>query len=207
MNKMITITTTKAEHAEAIERHQRICFPTMLEEDLITSQHVLRHLELFPEGQHVALDGERLVGMSSTFRIGMRRAFAPHSFHDIIDAGWFGHHDPNGEWLYGADVSVHPDYRGRKISRMLYAARKDLIRQLGIHGMIAGGMLPDYHKYRDSMSIEEYVAAVSAGRLNDSTLTPQLRSGFVVRGIFDNYLEAGHLGNQAALIVWENPDL
>ncbi len=202
---MITITTTKAEHAEAIERHQRICFPTMLEEDLITSQHVLRHLELFPEGQHVALDGERLVGMSSTFRIGMRRAFAPHSFHDIIDAGWFGHHDPNGEWLYGADVSVHPDYRGRKISRMLYAARKDLIRQLGIHGMIAGGMLPDYHKYRDSMSIEEYVAAVSAGRLNDSTLTPQLRSGFVVRGIFDNYLEAGHLGNQAALIVWGKP--
>lgn len=202
---MITITTTKPEHAEAIERHQRLCFPTLLEEDLITRKHVLRHLALFPEGQHVALDGERVVAMSSTFRLTEARAFAPHSFHDIIDAGWFGNHDPQGEWLYGADVSVHPGYRGRKISRMLYDARKELIKSLEMRGMLAGGMLPDYHKYRDTMSVEEYVQAVAAGTMTDSTLTAQLRSGFVVRGIFDNYLEAGHLGSQAAIIVWENP--
>jgi predicted N-acetyltransferase YhbS len=202
----ITITNTRPEHAEAIERHQRLCFPTLAEEELIKVPHVLRHLELFPEGQHVALDGERVVGMSSTFRVTEEQAFTPHVFHDIIDGGYFGHHNPQGEWLYGADVSVHPDYRGRKISRMLYDARKVLIRSLGLRGMVAGGMLPGYHHYQDRMSVEAYVAAVAAGELTDPTLTPQLRSGFKVRDIFYGYLEAGHLGSQAALIVWENPD-
>ena len=199
----ITITNTRPEHAEAIERHQRLCFPTLLEEDLMRAVHVCRHLEVFPEGQHVALDGAMVVGMSSTFRATTEQAFTPHDFHTIIDGGFFGYHAPAGEWLYGVDVSVHPEYRGRKISKMLYDARKELIRRLGMRGMVAGGMLPNYHLYRDQMTVEQYVAAVVAGEMTDPTLTPQLRSGFVVRGILDNYLEAGHLGNQAALIVWE----
>jgi GNAT superfamily N-acetyltransferase len=202
----IIITNTRPEHAEPIAHHQRICFPTLLDEDLLKAEHVLRHLELFPEGQHVALDGERLVGMSTTFRATTAQAFAPHAFHDIIDGGWLTQHNPLGEWLYGVDVSVNPEYRGQGISKQLYDARKALIRKLGLHGMLAGGMLPGYYLHRDRLSAEEYVAEVVAGRLTDPTLTPQLKSGFVVRGVLNDYLEAGHLGNQAALIVWENPD-
>lgn len=203
----IIVVNTRPEHAEAVERHQRLCFPTLPEEDLIKVAHVLHHLELFPEGQHVALDGERVVGMSSTFRATTEQAFTPHDFHTIIAGGFFDNHRPDGEWLYGADVSVHPDFRGLKISRMLYDARKALIRRLGMRGMVAGGMLPGYHLYRDRMSAEEYVAEVAAGRMTDPTLTPQLKAGFRVHAVWQGYLEAGHLGNQAALIVWENPDL
>jgi GNAT superfamily N-acetyltransferase len=202
----IIITNTLPEHAEAIEIHQRLCFPTLLDDDLLKRQHILRHLELFPEGQHVALDQGRVVGMSTTFRATTEQAFTAHSFHDIIAGGFLENHRPDGEWLYGVDVSVHPEYRGRKISRMLYDARKALIRRIGLRGMIAGGMLPGYYLHRDTMSAEEYVAEVAAGRMSDPTLTPQLKSGFQVRGVLHDYLEAGHLGNQAALIVWENPD-
>jgi hypothetical protein len=42
--------------------------------------------------------------------------------------------------------------------------------------------------------------------MSDPTLTPQLKSGFQVRGVLHDYLEAGYLGNDVALIVWENPD-
>jgi len=28
-----------------------------------------------------------------------------------------GTHDPKAEWLYGLDVSVHPDYQGKGIGR------------------------------------------------------------------------------------------
>ncbi len=203
----ITITNTRPEHAEPIARHQRICFPTLLDEDLLQPEHVLRHLEIFPEGQHVALDGDRLVGMSTTFRATTEQAFAPHNFHEIIDGGWLSNHRPDGEWLYGVDVSVHPDYRGRGISKMLYDARKVLIRRLGLRGMIAGGMMPGYHLHRDRLSAEAYVDEVVAGRLSDPTLTPQLRSGFRVHQVVYGYLEAGELGNQVAMIVWENPDL
>ena len=45
------------------------------------------------------------------------------------------------------------------------------------------------------------------GELADPTLTPQLRSGFVVRGILWHYLDDAEHGSEASLIVWENPEL
>jgi len=54
------------------------------------------------------------------------------------------------------------------------------------------------------MSVEEYAAQVARGELTDPTLTPQLRNGFVVRGILHDYLHDAELGDEATLIVWEN---
>ncbi|MCS6888642.1 GNAT family N-acetyltransferase [Chloroflexus sp.] len=198
----IIVTQTQPEHIPQLVIHQRVCFPTLDPEDHFDAENFATHLRLFPEGQHVALDGDRVVGQSSTFRISGEKVFCQHTFEDIVDHGNFGHHDPNGEWLYGADISVHPDYRGRGISRMLYDARKALIRRLGMRGMVAGGMLPGYVAYRDQMPVEEYVAAVVAGRLSDPTLTPQLRNGFTVRGILYDHIRDGKVPH-AALIVWE----
>ena len=56
------------------------------------------------------------------------------------------------------------------------------------------------------MSVEEYARAVAAGELTDPTLTPQLRAGFQLRGILYNYIDAGELGNDSTLIVWDNPE-
>ena len=201
----ITITNTRPEHLAALAEHQQICFPTLAPEEWMTGEHFASHLRLFPEGQHVALDGERVVGQSSTFRISGARALAQHQYMDILGQSYFTNHDPEGEWLYGADMSVHPAYRGRKISTLLYDARKDLARRLGLRGMVAGGMIPGYKNYRDRMSVAEYANAVASGTLTDPTLTPQLRAGFTLRGILYNYIEAGELGNDSTLIVWENP--
>jgi GNAT superfamily N-acetyltransferase len=203
----ITITNTRPEHLAALTQHQRICFPTLAPYEWINEEHFTSHLRLFPEGQHVALDGERVVGQSSTFRCRTDQVFVPHRFHDIIAAGYFTNHDPQGEWLYGADMSIHPDYRGRGLASKLYTARKDLIRQLGLRGMVAGGMLPGYNRYSAVMSVEEYVERVSRGELNDPTLTPQLRNGFVVRGVLRDYIDDSSITPHGTLIVWENPEL
>ena len=203
----ITVTNTRPEHIAALAEHQKICFPTLDPSEWMTAEHFASHLRLFPEGQHVALDGDRVVGQSSTFRIGAARALNQHQYMDILGQSYFTNHDPNGEWLYGADMSVHPDYRGRKISTQLYDARKDLVRRLGLRGMVAGGMIPSYRNYRDRMSVAEYANSVAAGTLIDPTLTPQLRVGFKLRGILYNYIDAGDLGNDSTLIVWKNPDL
>jgi GNAT superfamily N-acetyltransferase len=203
----ITITNTRPEHIAALTEHQKICFPTLDPSEWMTAEHFASHLRLFPDGQHVALDGDRVVGQSSTFRIGGARALKQHQYMDILGQSYFTNHDPNGEWLYGADMSVHPDYRGRKISTRLYDVRKELVRRLGLRGMVAGGMIPGYRNYRDRMSVAEYANAVAARALIDPTLTPQLRAGFRLRGILYDYIDAGDLGNDSTLIVWENPDL
>ena len=203
----ITITNARPEHAAALAEHQKICFPTLDPEAWMSADDFLAQMRVFPEGQHVALDGERVVGQSSTLRVREDQAFAQHSFLGITGNVTFSTHDPQGEWLYGADMSVHPEYRGRKISKLLYNARKDLIRQLGLRGMVAGGQLSGYHDYREQMGIEESINKVVRGELADPTLTPQLRSGFEVRDILWHYLDDAEHGAEASLIVWENPDL
>jgi GNAT superfamily N-acetyltransferase len=202
----IIITNTRPEHLAALAAHQRICYPTLADYELMAEEHFASHLRLFPEGQHVALDGDRVVGQSSTFRIGGETVFAPHTFHDIQAGGYFTNHDPCGEWLYGADMSTHPDYRGRGLASKMYRARKELIGSLNLRGMVAGGMLPGYNRYKDAMSVEEYVERVARGELTDPTLTPQLRNGFTVRGILPNYIDDARITHHATLLVWENPD-
>lgn len=200
------ITNTRPEHIPQLVIHQRICFPTLAPEEWMRAEHFESHLRLFPEGQHVALDGDRVIGQSSTFRISGEIALNQHEYMDILGQSYFTRHDPQGEWLYGADMSVHPDYRGRGLSRLLYNARKQLCRDLNLRGMVAGGMIPGYKDYRDQMSVESYAQAVAEGKLVDPTLTPQLRAGFELRGILYNYIDAGELGNDSTLIVWNNPD-
>jgi hypothetical protein len=72
--------------------------------------------------------------------------------------------------------------------------------------MVAGGMLPGYNWHKDAMSVEEYIERVTCGELIDPTLTPQLRNGFVVRGVLRDYIDDDAITSHAALIVWEKPD-
>jgi GNAT superfamily N-acetyltransferase len=202
----ITITNTQPEHFAALEALQQVCYPTLHPDEWLRAIHFASHYRLFPEGQHVALDGDRPVGMSATFRIDLDWKHPDHTFHEIIAGGYFTNHDPRGAYLYGADMSVHPDYRRRGIASQLYAARKALIRRLNLRGMVAGGMIPGYRHYRERMSVDEYVRLVQADEIADPTLTPQLRNGFVVRGILRDYIHDDTLGHDATLIVWNNPD-
>ena len=39
----------------------------------------------------------------------------------------------------------------------------------------------------------------------DSTLSFQLKNGFTVRGMLENYIEDGASDNWATLICWKNP--
>jgi GNAT superfamily N-acetyltransferase len=200
---MITIVQTQPDHIPELVEHQKICFPTLKLEDLFGAEHFTAQLQVFPEGQHVALADGRVIGQSSTFRVRGEYVFKQHTFHEIVGHGFFSEHDPEGEWLYGGDMSVHPDFRGQRVSRLLYGARWELIRRLGLRGIVAGGMLPGYNAYSQQLDVEAYVAEVVAGRIVDATLTSQLRNGFSVRGVLYDHIRAGEMTSHASLLVWE----
>lgn len=202
----VRIDTIKLEYAPALEQLQRDCFPTLGEDELMLEAHFCKHCELFPEGNFVALVGDKVVGLGSGFMLDFDFDHPAHTFMEIIDGGYYTRHQPDGLWYYGADISVHPKYRRRGIGSKLYAARKDVVRRLKRRGIIGGGLIPGYAKHKAQMSVSEYVKRVIGHRLYDPTLSFQLRQGFKVRGLLENYIEDSASDNWSTLIVWENPD-
>lgn len=202
----IRIETIQQQYASALEQLQRDCFPTLGSEELMREEHFLNHCRLFPEGNFVAMQGECVIGLGSGFLIDFDFGHAQHSFQEIIDRGYYSHHDPDGDWYYGADISVHPEYRRRGVGSLLYKARKDIVKRLNRRGIVAGGLIPGYAERKATMTPQAYVKAVVAGDLYDSALSFQLGRGFIVRGLLENYIEDEASDNWATLIVWDNPD-
>lgn len=203
---MIELVTLEPKHAQALEKLQITCFPTLAAHELMREEHFLSHCHIFPEGSFVALDGSNVVGLGSGFLTDFDFKNTHHTFKDIITGGYYTNHDPAGAWYYGADISVHPEYRGRGIGKLLYEARKDLVRRSNRRGIVAGGVLPGYAEHKGQLTVAEYVEKVVAGELFDATLSFQLKNGFSVVDLLENYLEDEASDNWATLIVWENPD-
>jgi GNAT superfamily N-acetyltransferase len=198
----IVITSLRAEHARQLERLQHIVFPTLAPELLFRAEHYLKHLDIFPEGQFVALHGEQVVGATSTVRLHYSHGHDKHpSFAEIIQGGWLTSHQANGDWLYGADVSVHPHFRRMGIARGLYKARQDLVHRLGLRGQIAGGMLSGYGAVKHKMTAIQYFEALLMEKIVDPTLSAQRKVGFELRELLPNYLDDPVCDNYGVLIV------
>lgn len=210
------VVNSRPQDADALEELQRVCFPGLSDAERMKAGHFLAHQQVFPEGEFVALaahapDGralerERVVGLGSGFLVDFDLTRPDHSYVEIIAGGTYANHDPDGEWYYGADISVHPDYRGHGIGRQLYRARQALVRRLNRRGIVAGGALPGYERWRDRLSVEDYVKRVADGRLSDPTLSFQLANGFAVLGVIRGYMTDEVTDDLASLIVWQNPD-
>jgi GNAT superfamily N-acetyltransferase len=205
METLIRVTNIQPAYFAGLEALQRACYPTLAEHELMKVEHFASQYAVFPAGQFVVLDGERVVGQGSGFFLDFDFDHPNHRFHEICDNFYFRNHDPAGAWYYGADISVHPDYRGRGIGKLLYKARKELAVRANRRGIVAGGLLPGFAEHKQRMSVQEYVAKVQTGDLFDATLSFQLKSGFVVRDLLPDYLDDSAADNWATLIVWENP--
>jgi predicted N-acetyltransferase YhbS len=185
---MTTVRPTRLADAAQLEELQRVVFPTLDPAERFEARHYSRHLELFPEGQFVAVDGDRVVGMTSTIRYAFDFAHPVHTFAEIIQGGYLTSHDATGAWLYGADLGVHPDYRRRGISRALYAARHELVHRLGLAGQMTVGMPSGYGAVKHELTAAQYYAELAAGTRRDPTISAQLRIGFQLGQLIAGYI-------------------
>lgn len=187
-------------HASRLEELQKIVFPTLAPDELIRAEHYLHHLELFPEGQFVITDGENVIGMTTTMRSDFDFADYHHTFKETIAGGWLTNHNPAGSWLYGLDIGIHPAYRGQGLARLLYRARHEIARQLGLKGQVTVGMMSGYGAVREQLSGEEYYRQLQEGLRKDPTLTPQMKIGFELMALIPEYVNDPVCGNYGILI-------
>lgn len=185
---------------------QRLCFPEPFPtEALWSADHLLDHIEVFNDGQFIVRDGDLVVASASNLVI-TEAAWARHSSWEETTGGFsFKNHDPAGSTLYGADISVHPGYRGQGIARLLYGARFQLVRLLGLVRYGTSCRIPDWAHYAVTNSGDsqaKYCAEVANGRATDRTLTPLLKMGLNYRGVSYNHMEDPESGNAAAILEW-----
>jgi len=163
----------------------------------------------FPEGQFVVEYEGKVVGYCATFRIDEATALAAHTWMQITGGGMGSRHKPDGDWLYGMEVVVHPDFRGMRIGQRLYQARKRLCMDLKLRGIVFGGRIPGLAKSMQRYgSAEAYVQAVVEGKRRDLTLSFQLSNDFEAIGVLRAYAPSDYdsLG-YAVHMVWRNPQL
>ena len=186
--------------APLLEALQRTVFPTLADEERLHASQYLRHVAVFPAGQFVIEDDGAVVGMTTTMRMDFDFKHYRHTFAELFAGGWLEKHQPDGEWLYGLDMGIHPAYRRRGYARLLYRARQQLVHSLGLKGQLTAGMMNGYGAVAGQLTGEEYYRQWLEGIREDPTLTPQRTIGFRPLALLPDYLHDPGCGNYGVLL-------
>ncbi len=202
--RQVTLRPVQLDDFDQLVALQLKCFPGMKPwvKDQVQSQ--LHH---FPEGQICIEYDERIVASCATLIVDAAEYKDWHNWSAVSDAGYIRNHDPDGDVLYGIEIMVHPEYRGMRLARRLYNARKEIARRHNCRAIIIGGRIPGYHRHAAAMSAREYVQAVTDRKLFDPVLTTQLANGFVIKRLIADYLPDDQEScGYATFLEWTNLD-
>ena len=162
-------------------------------------------LEIFPEGQLCVLVDGKVAACALSIIVDYAKFGDNHTYPQITGNDTFSTHDPEGDVLYGIELFVHPKFRGMRLGRRLYDARKEICENLNLRSIIVGGRIPNYKDYSDELTPRQYINSVKLKEIYDPTLTFQLSNDFHVRKIIRNYLPEERAPKEyATLLEWNN---
>ena len=206
-NTLTIIRNTLPEDIPKIVKLQEESFPYLARYGNVWHPSELQsHIRLFPEGQLCAELNGAVVASSSSLVVFLEPEYKEHTWKDITADGTITNHNPKADSLYGADISTHPKVRHEGIGKMLYDARKDLVKRLNLRRMISGGRLFNYCEHANIMSPLEFAEKVIKVELHDPVLSFELDNEFKFIKILPNYLEDVRSLNNASFIEWLNPE-
>ncbi|MCA9191692.1 MAG: GNAT family N-acetyltransferase, partial [Planctomycetales bacterium] len=182
----------------------KLCFPGI---PVWQRAQIESQLQRFPEGQLcIEIDG-RLAATASSLILEYDSSLEWHNWKAVADEGYIRNHNPRGDTLYGIEIMVHPDFRGMKLARRLYDARKEICRERNLARFIIAGRIPGYHEHAQQYTASQYIDKVLQKSIFDPVLTAQIANGFSVKGLIPNYLPSDHQsGGYATFLEWTNLD-
>ncbi len=200
----LTIRNVKREDfAKIVELSQK-----SYEEKITISLEMLTgQFNRFEEGQFVVECDDKIIGHCATFIVKEELAFADHTYAEITGGGFASRHDEDGDYLYGMEVVVDPQYRGLRVGQRLYNARKALCKEFNLKGIVFAGRMPNFAKKKKQVkSATDYVEKVIDNKIKDPVIGFQIKNGFKFIKVLKDYLindvESGY---NAAFMLWENP--
>ena len=200
----IVLRSLRIEDYDDLIAMQMLCFPGMLPwgRDQIESQ-----IDMFPEGQLCVEYQGQIVASSSCLVVDFDLYEEWHDWRLIADAGYIRNHTLEGDTIYGIEIMVHPEFRGLRLARRLYDARKALARRFNLGRIIIGGRIPGYGKHAEEMTAREYVEEVITRGMYDTVLTTQVANGFVLKELIPDYFPSDEASRgYATHLEWTNLD-
>jgi GNAT superfamily N-acetyltransferase len=180
----------QTKHIDAVVELQHSSFPPPFDPALHWKpEHLLRHLEVYPLGQWVAISESQVIGSCSNTRISEHAWNHSASWDETVGGYFLEGFDLEGSTIFGLDISVHSSARKLGIGRAFYDRRFQLAQAGNClrYGTVC--RIPDYYRYADQFSPTEYVRKVQSNNVIDRTLTPLLRYGLGVDATLEDYLE------------------
>lgn len=162
----------------------------------------------FPQGVLVSEDGGKITGVVVTQLVDYDINSFNLSWYEATDNGYIiKTHKPNGQTVYGVNLSVSPDARRGTGTALLESIGKLAIILNLKQGML-GGRIPDYYKYKN-IPVEEYIKKIlvvnNQRRLLDKELNFYKNAGLRIIRALPNYMKDPESLNYGVLLVWENP--
>ncbi len=159
----------------------------------------------FPDGQICIEDQGKVIAAALAILVNKEVFERRHSYEDVVNGGKMSAHEPDGNALYGVDIFVDPDYRGLRLGRRLYDARKELCEKLNLEGIIFGGRIPGYGQHSKELTPQQYLQKVKANEIYDPVLSFQLSNDFHIKKILKNYIpEDTQSHSYGVLMEWNN---
>lgn len=184
---------------------QRKAYPNFARADLCDERNYHYQFKAFPDGQYLAEIDNSIVGYATALIVQLDDDSPWYSYAEITGMGTFSTHNPAGDTLYGADIAVLPEWRGKGVAARLYTARKRILARFNLRRMVAGGRIPGYIEFAGRMTPEEYVHKVQDGQLSDMALSAHLKAGYEVKGVHMDYLSDEDSLNYATFLELLNP--
>jgi hypothetical protein len=162
---------------------------------------------LYPAGQIVAWDGDRLVGATISRIVPYHDFNKPHRQADILDLTRYEADARIGNALYGMDIFVDPQYRGITGHR-IYKKLMQAFTDSNFTDFVGASIVSGYNRYADNMTLETYVEKIMAKEIKDEAFSFHLSvlKSFTIFGVMHDFNpeDAASLGCGVA-IGYTNP--
>jgi hypothetical protein len=157
-----------------------------------TGEAIAARIALFQEGNIVALKDGRLVGYLAIQLVDDLTDHPAFTWAEITDNGKLTRsHRPDGEYLYGVNLSVHYSVRSEKVSYLLLLRGWHLALSKNKKGCFLGSRIQGFRNYRErhpAITAEDYCQVRRpSGRLRDYELNMYQKAGAKIVKLLPGY--------------------
>jgi ribosomal protein S18 acetylase RimI-like enzyme len=172
----ITFALYQPKHYASFKETMQLCFAD-IEDGFASEEEMLLASTLYPRGQIVCLDGDKVVGINIARVVNFAQFSEPHTQADCIDLSRYVADTVTGDCVYGLDVCVHPDYQNLRLGKQIVDMLVRHTFEDNFFCMIGNSRVVNYPAHAHEMDLATYASKVKAKEIYDPALSFHMRNG------------------------------